>query len=445
MIHTYTLLGRYILLDVPSGAVHEIDRDTFELMESIVPPMSQTPPEELSETQREIWDELYSLQEQGLLFTDDRTAPDVPDTPLKALCLHVAHDCNLRCAYCFAGTGGFGAERKLMSPEIGERAIDYLLARCGTRRNLEIDFFGGEPLMAMDTVKHVVDYARAKVPEKNFRFTLTTNGLLLGDETIEYLNREMSNVVLSLDGRPEVHDALRKTVSGEGSYRHIVPKYKRLLESRTGDYYVRGTFTAKNPDFVADVDQLEREGFRQISLEPVVLPKGHPLALTEEHLPFLKLEYERLLERLLEGRDYNFFHFQIDLEQGPCVYKRVRGCGAGYEYAAVTPDGEIYPCHQFVGNEAFRMGSVLGGDMDAGIARQFQALSIDSREECRQCWVRYYCSGGCAASNLTAEGDIRSCYRLGCELERKRVECAILLKTASIEDDTAPDIKMSGK
>lgn len=439
MIHKYVLLGRYILLDVPSGAVHEIDQETFDLLDSITPPMAETPPEGMDETRREIWGELYALQTQGLLFTEEHVVPDAPETPLKALCLHVAHDCNLRCAYCFAGTGHFGAGRKLMEPEIGERAIDFLLARCGARRNLEIDFFGGEPLMAMDTVKHVVQYARAKAPEKNFRFTLTTNGLLLNDETIEYINREMSNVVLSLDGRPEVHDALRKTVSGEGSYRHIVLKYKQLLSSRKGDYFVRGTFTAKNPDFVSDVDQLEREGFEQISLEPVVLPKGHPLALTEEHLLFLKLEYERLLERLLEGRKYNFFHFQIDLEQGPCVYKRVRGCGAGYEYAAVTPDGEIYPCHQFVGNAEFRMGSVLGGKMNPEIAHRFKELSIDTREDCRRCWARYYCSGGCAASNLTVEGDIGVCYKLGCELERKRVECAILLKTASLEANVTPE------
>jgi uncharacterized protein len=405
--------------------------------------MAQEPPEGLSKPQREAWAELYALQEEDLLFTPDTPVPDTSPTLLKALCLHVAHDCNLRCAYCFASTGDFGSKRELMSKQTGERAIDYLLERCGPRRNLEIDFFGGEPLMAMETVRHVVHYARAKAPEKNFRFTITTNGLLLDDENIEFINREMSNVVLSLDGRPDVHDALRKTVSGEGSYRVIVPKYKRLLASRTGDYFVRGTFTAKNLDFVSDVDQLEREGFQNISLEPVVLPKDHPLALTEEHLPFLLLEYERLLERLLEGREYSFFHFQIDLEQGPCVYKRVRGCGAGYEYAAVTPDGEIYPCHQFAGKPEFYIGSVLEGAegaaaesaaMDGPVSDQFRAMSIDTRDECRQCWARYYCSGGCAASNLTAEGDVGRCYALGCELERKRVACAILLKAASFEE-----------
>ncbi|MDR1736496.1 MAG: thioether cross-link-forming SCIFF peptide maturase [Oscillospiraceae bacterium] len=434
MIHKFHLLDRFILLDVASGAVHEIDRAAYDLLDTIKAPMTENPPEGLDEEEREIWAELYELQQKGQLFTPDVPVPDAPETVLKALCLHVAHDCNLRCAYCFASTGDFGGGRKLMSRETGERAIDFLLSKCGARRNLEIDFFGGEPLMAMDTVKHVVDYARAKAPEKNFRFTITTNGLLLNDENIEYINREMSNAVLSLDGRRDVHDTLRKTVSGGGSYDIIVPKYKNLIAGRKGDYFVRGTFTARNLDFVNDVNEIEREGFRNISLEPAVLPNGHPLALTEENLPFLLLEYERLLERILQGRDYSFFHFQIDLEQGPCVYKRVRGCGAGYEYAAVTPEGDIYPCHQFVGNEAYRMGSVFGGSMDSAISERFRTMSIDTREDCRICWARYYCSGGCAASNLTAEGDIGKCYSLGCALERKRVECAILLKAAHLNE-----------
>ncbi|MCL2030778.1 MAG: thioether cross-link-forming SCIFF peptide maturase [Oscillospiraceae bacterium] len=434
MIHKYELLGRYIVLDVSSGAVHQVDKTTYALLDQITPPMAPAPPGGLSDAEREAWAELYALQEEGLLFTEDAPVPDAPETPLKALCLHVAHDCNLRCGYCFASTGDFGAERKLMSPETGERAIDYLLARCGPRRNLEIDFFGGEPLMAMDTVRHVVRYARDRAPDKHFRFTLTTNGLLLDEDTIAFLNREMNNVVLSLDGRPGVNDAMRKTVSGEGSYRLVVPKFKRLLASRAGDYFVRGTFTAKNLDFLSDIEQLEREGFENISLEPAVLPPGHPLALTEEHLPFLLREYERLLESMLQGQGYNFFHFQLDLEQGPCVYKRVRGCGAGYEYAAVTPDGDLYPCHQFAGRPEFRLGSVREDTpLDGPVSGQFRSLSIDTLADCRACWARYYCSGGCAASNLTAEGSLGRCYALGCELERKRVECAILLKAASFE------------
>ena len=440
MIHKYQLLDRYVLLDAASGAVHEIDEQAYNLLDKITPPMSQTPPEALRLTvaECEIWAELYNLQEQGMLFTPETDFPPMGETPLKALCLHVAHDCNLRCGYCFASTGDFGGDRGLMSPEVGEKAIDYLLARCKNRHNLEIDFFGGEPLMAMDTVKHVVDYARKKAPEKNFRFTLTTNGVLLNDENIAYLNETMDNVVLSLDGRRDVNNMLRKTVSGGDSYDLIVPKYKKLLESRSGDYYIRGTFTAKNLDFVADIDAMEEQGFRQLSLEPVVLPNGHPLAITEEHVEFVKQEYERLLERMLEGRDYSFFHFQVDLEQGPCIYKRTRGCGAGYEYAAVSPEGEVYPCHQFVGKPEYRLGTVFDGQLDAEISAQFKSLSISTRNDCKSCWAKYYCSGGCSASNLAVEGDINHCYSLGCELERKRLECAILLKVFS-NDETVTE------
>ncbi len=438
MIHTYSLFDRHIVLDVASGAVHEVDADTLALLQTITPPMSPEPPVALPEGQREIWGELFELQQAGLLFTPDEPIPPVPDkTPLKALCLHVAHDCNLRCDYCFASTGDFGTGRKIMPPDIGERAVDFLLSRCGERKNLEIDFFGGEPLMSLETIRRTVDYARRAAPDKNFRFTTTTNGLLLDDETSDYLNAEMDNVVLSLDGRQSVNDAMRKTIGGRGSYDVIVPKFRRFLEKRDGDYFVRGTYTAQNLDFAADVLAMAEAGFTQLSVEPVVLEGGHRLALTEADLPVLYGEYEKLTAHMLGRDDFAFFHFNVDLEQGPCVYKRLRGCGAGYEYAAVSPEGDLYPCHQFVGREEYKLGSVLDKSFDGEISARFSRLTIDAKPACRECWARYYCSGGCAASNLTVEGDIAKPYELGCALERKRLECAIYLKVA--RQDEADD------
>ena len=433
MIHYYELMGRYIVLDVGSGAVHELDRAAYELLPQIVPPMTENPPDDIiSDEGREAWGELYALQQEGLLFSEDWTPPPIPMyTPLKALCMHVSHDCNLRCGYCFAGTGDFGTgSRAIMSKAAAERAIDYLLKRCGNRINLEVDFFGGEPLMAMDTVRHTVEYARRAAPDRNFRFTLTTNGVLLDDEIIEYLNREMSNVVLSLDGRREVNDHMRRTTAGGGSYEHIVPLYKKLLDTRSGDYYVRGTYTSRNTDFFEDIKAMAAEGFQNLSVEPVSLPPNHPLAITEAHLPALFAEYEKLTEAMLGDPDFSFFHFSVDLEQGPCVYKRLRGCGAGYEYAAVTPEGDVYPCHQFVGKSDFKLGNVFEGSFDEKLSGRFKALDIFSRPACADCWAKFYCSGGCSASNITAGGSIESTDAVGCALERKRLECAILLKVA---------------
>ncbi|MDR0292729.1 MAG: thioether cross-link-forming SCIFF peptide maturase [Oscillospiraceae bacterium] len=426
MIHAYELFGRYIVLDVESGAVHELDRAAFDALTA--------PPGRYTEEQAEAWQELMALKEDGLLFTEPGQrsfeARDA-DLPLKALCLHVSHDCNLRCAYCFAKTGDFGTgKRGVMPPGIAEKAVDYLLEKCGGRTNLEIDFFGGEPLMALETVRHTVEYAKEIAPDKNFRFTLTTNGVLLDDETIEYLNSEMDNLVLSLDGRADVNDALRRFPDGEGSYGALLPLYKKVTETRTGDYYVRGTYTKNNLDFVNDVMHLASLGFSNISLEPAVLPPGHPLALTEDDLPALRAEYETLC-KLLQGPvpSFSFFHFNIDLSHGPCVYKRLRGCGAGIEYAAVTPEGDVYPCHQFVGRDGYRMGSVLEGSFSPGISARFRALDDGGREACRNCWARYFCGGGCAAAGLTVNGDILKPDRLGCELAKKRFECAIYLKT----------------
>ncbi len=431
MVHTYTLLGRYLALDVHSGAVHELDRTAFDVLQNNL----LFEPAELTTEQEEARKELLSLKKDGLLFTEpDPVSVNPAGLPLKALCLHVSHDCNLRCAYCFAKTGDFGTGRRsVMAPEIAERAIDFLLARCGGRKNLEIDFFGGEPLMALDTVKHTVEYARKIAPQKNFRFTLTTNGVKLSEDVTGYLNREMSNLVLSLDGRPRVNDAVRRCLSGEGSYDVILPNYRHVLETRTGDYYVRGTYTKNNLDFTKDIAHLASLGFRNISLEPAVLPPEHPLALSEDDIPALCEQYELLCENMAEDGSFAFFHFNIDLAQGPCIYKRLRGCGAGIEYAAVTPEGDVYPCHQFVGREEYRMGHVSDGSFSQEISSRFSALESEGREDCRQCWARYYCGGGCAASNLTVNGDIGRCDRLGCALERKRLECAIYLKTLETE------------
>lgn len=433
MIHYFTLLGRFIVLDVGSGAVFELDENAYSLLPRIQYPMREEPPDDLNAEQREAWSELFSLYKQGLLYSEEPEKPSLPgETPLKALCLHVSHDCNLRCEYCFAHTGDFGGQRSLMNKKTAERAIDFLLSRCGTRKNLEIDFFGGEPLLALDTVKHTIEYARQTAPCKNFRFTITTNGLLLDDSTIEYLNKEMSNVVLSLDGRREVNDLMRKTPNGKGSYDVCAPKFKKLLAKREGDAYIRGTYTAQNLDFTADIMSLAAEGFKSLSVEPVVLPRGHKLAITKEHLPFLFGQYEKLCKEMLNDVDFTFFHFNVDLEQGPCVYKRLRGCGAGFEYAAVTPEGDIYPCHQFAGNKDYLMGNVYNGSLSDSISSRFRELDIYTKPDCKACWARFYCSGGCAASNLTTSGNIEISDSIGCELEKKRLECAILLKASEI-------------
>ncbi len=357
--------------------------------------------------------------------------------PIKAMCLHVAHDCNLRCKYCFASTGDFGVGRKLLDEATGKKAIDFLLENSKGRRNIELDFFGGEPLMNMEVVKYVVAYARSKEKEynKNFRFTITTNGVLLNDEITEFLNKEMSNVVLSIDGRKETNDRFRPAINGKGSYDIIVPKFKELVEKRGQDqYYVRGTFTKYNLDFASDVMHLNELGFDQISVEPVVSPSTVDYALTEKELPQIYAEYEKLAKEMIErkkaGTGFNFFHFMLDLEQGPCAIKRLRGCGCGNEYVAVTPDGDIYPCHQFVGMEDWKMGSVYDGKINLDMKENFAKANVYSKEECRQCWAKFYCSGGCNANNLQYAGDILTPHKISCDLEKKRLECAIMIKAA---------------
>ena len=454
MIHRFTKKGLNFLLDVNSGAVHLLDDVSYAVSGLIDEKMTETCPDAIVEALpqydaaavREAYAELYDLKKNGQLFADDDyidVSKYIPvGAPVKALCLHVAHDCNLRCQYCFASTGDFGTGRKIMPFEVAKKAIDFVISRSGKRRNIEVDFFGGEPLMAWDTVKQTIDYARSIEDEhgKKFRLTITTNGLLLDDEKIDYINANMDNVVLSLDGRPSVNDEMRKTVSGAGSYDIIVPKFQKLVEKRDPklDYYARGTFTGKNLDFAEDVVHIADEGFDRLSVEPVAAEDGCGYELTEADLDKIYAEYDRLTDimeaRRKEGKPFHFFHFMVDLNQGPCVVKRLRGCGAGYEYVAVTPEGDIYPCHQFVGNEAFKQGSVLDGSFDMDIAHKFASMNIYTREKCGDCWAKFYCSGGCSAANHNFSHDLNVPYEMGCKMEKKRLECAIYLKAVEAMD-----------
>ncbi len=450
MIHKYKLNGYNIVLDVNSGAVHVVDELTYDLLDNVQPPFEDVCPEKVvkklsrfykEEDIKSCYEEVKELYKQELLFTEDtyeELSKVAITSPIKAMCLNIAHDCNLRCAYCFASTGDFGKGRKLMSYETGKKALDFLIEQSKGRVNLEVDFFGGEPLMNFDVVKKLVEYGRSREKEakKNFRFTITTNGLLLDDDKIDFINKEMNNVVLSIDGRKEVNDKLRVRVDGTGCYDKIVPLYKKLVEKR-GDkeYYVRGTFTKYNQDFSDDVFALLDEGFDQISVEP-----SDPYALTEKELPQIFREYDRLSKRILDyektGKKFNFFHFMIDLDQGPCAIKRMRGCGCGNEYVAVTPDGDIYPCHQFVGMDDYKMGNVEDGTFNPEMKKEFAAAHIYTKPDCRECWARFYCSGGCNANNYEHMGDILKSYKIACELEKKRLECAIMLKVARLDRDS---------
>ena len=448
MIHRYQKKGLNFVLDVNSGAVHLLDDISYAVSGLLDENMGDTCPQGIidalpdytADEIREAYDELYELKKAGQLFAQDDyidVSRYIPvNAPVKALCLHVAHDCNLRCKYCFASTGDFGQGRKIMPPEIAKKAIDFVIARSGVRHNIEVDFFGGEPLMAWDTVTQTVDYARSLEEKynKKFRFTITTNGLLLDEDKRKYINENMDNCVLSLDGRREVNDEFRKTVAGTGSYDTIVPKFKALVDERDPnlDYYARGTFTSHNLDFAEDVLSIADAGFDRLSVEPVTADPGCGYDLTEDDLPKIEAEYDRLtdimLERKKEGKPFTFFHFMVDLDQGPCVVKRLRGCGAGYEYVAVTPDGDIYPCHQFVGKDEFKQGSVLDQSFNMDIAQKFAGMNIYSRPKCQKCWAKFYCSGGCSAANYNMNHDRNDSYDLGCEMERKRLECAIYLK-----------------
>ena len=450
MIHQYQLGGYNIVLDVCSGAVHAVD----ELAYDMIALYEQCPKDEVlrritekygrrdditPEDIAECYDDITALKEQGKLFSPDTFEPIAGTLKqktagvVKALCLHIAHTCNLNCAYCFASQGKYHGDRAVMSFEVGKQALDFLVAHSGTRRNLEVDFFGGEPLMNFQVVKDLVAYARSieKDAGKNFRFTLTTNGLLIDDDVIDFANRECSNVVLSLDGRKEIHDRYRVDYAGNGSWEKIVPKFRKLVESRGGkNYYMRGTFTHANPDFLEDIKVMLDLGFRELSMEPVVAAEGDASALTEEDLPVVMEQYEKLAELMIQkrkaGDPFTFYHYMIDLTGGPCIYKRISGCGSGTEYMAVTPWGDLYPCHQFVGEEKFRLGDIWKGVENTAIQDDFMACNVYAREECRTCWARLYCSGGCAANAYHATGSVRGVYEYGCKLFRKRMECAIM-------------------
>ncbi|MGN1016772.1 MAG: thioether cross-link-forming SCIFF peptide maturase [Faecousia sp.] len=451
MIHQYKLGGYNIVLDVCSGAVHVVDDAAYEIIgmfeehsrEEILDTLQGQFPEVTREELGECYDQVVSLKEAGKLFTPDTFAP-MADTlkkktggVVKALCLHIAHTCNLNCSYCFASQGKYHGDRAVMSFEVGKRALDFLVEHSGTRRNLEVDFFGGEPLMNFQVVKDLVAYARSieKEKGKNFRFTLTTNGVLVDDDVIDFANRECSNVVLSLDGRKEIHDRFRVDYAGKGSWEKIVPKFQKFVEARGGkNYYMRGTFTHANPDFLKDIQQMLDLGFTELSMEPVVCAAGDPSALTEEDLPIVMEQYEKLAELMLqrdrEGRPFTFYHYMIDLTGGPCIYKRISGCGSGTEYMAVTPWGDLYPCHQFVGEERFKLGNIWDGVTNTEIQEEFRKCNVYAHEECRDCWARLYCSGGCAANAYHSTGSVTGVYEYGCKLFRKRMECAIMVAVA---------------
>ena len=454
MIHCYQLNGYNIVLDVYSGSVHVVDDLAYDVISmyeghsagEIVAAMLEKysgQPEVTEGEIRAVLESVEDLKAKGKLFAPDayeHLAFDFKarNTVIKALCLHVAHTCNLTCEYCFASQGKYQGERALMSFEVGKQALDFLIAHSGSRRNLEVDFFGGEPLMNWDVVKRLVAYGRGqeKIHNKKFRFTLTTNGMLIDDDVIEFANKEMHNVVLSLDGRKEVHDSLRKTASGKGSYDIIVPKFQKLVESRGGKgYYVRGTFTHNNVEFTKDLLHMADLGFTELSMEPVVCGPDEPYALTEADKPILFEQYELLAKEMIRrkkaGNGFTFYHYMIDLKAGPCVYKRISGCGSGTEYLAVTPWGELYPCHQFVGDPKYSMGDVWQGVTNTALRDEFKQCNAYARPGCRDCWARMYCSGGCAANAYHATGSIKGVYEYGCDLFRKRIECAIMMEIAN--------------
>ena len=461
MIHQYKNNGYNIVMDVNSGCVHVVHDIVYNIIPVVEGLLKENMDKDLiraavlsmediaydGEQVSEALDEIFELKDNDMLFTEDEYEGYIDafknrETVVKALCLHIAHDCNLACRYCFAGKGEYNGDKALMSFDVGKKALDFLVRSSGNRRNLEVDFFGGEPLMNWQVVKDLVAYGRSleEPYNKRFRFTLTTNGVLLNDEILEFANKEMSNIVLSIDGRKEVHDYMRPHRGGQGSYDEIVPKFRKVAESRDEmNYYVRGTFTQNNLDFAADVIHLADLGFKQISVEPVVAKPTEEYALKEENIPRLMEEYDKLAREIIrrrkEGNGFNFFHFMINLEGGPCVAKRLSGCGSGTEYLAVTPWGDLYPCHQFVGNEKFLMGNVDTGVTNTELRDMFRNSNVYTKEKCRNCFAKFYCSGGCAANAYNFHGNINDAYDLGCELQRKRVECAIMIKAALADEE----------
>lgn len=459
MIHQYQLGGYNIVLDICSGSVHVVDEVAYDIIAlfennskgKIIEEISAKYADRSDVTADDIvecYEQVVALKESGRLFAPDTFEPVAGNLKaktsgvIKALCIHIAHTCNLNCSYCFASQGKYHGDRAMMSLEVGKRALDFLVENSGSRRNLEVDFFGGEPLMNFDVVKQMVEYARSieKEHNKNFRFTLTTNGMLIDDDVIDFANREMSNVVLSLDGRKEIHDRYRVDYTGKGSWETIVPKFQKLVESRGGkNYYMRGTFTHANPDFLNDIKQMLDLGFTELSMEPVVCADDDPSALTQEDLPIVLEQYEKLAElmrkRDKEGKPFTFYHYMIDLTGGPCIYKRISGCGSGTEYMAVTPWGDLYPCHQFVGEEKFKLGDIWQGVTNHETVDEFASCNVYARPECKDCWAKLYCSGGCAANAYHSTGSIKGVYKYGCELFKKRMECAIAVAVARTFED----------
>lgn len=458
MIHSYKMKGYNIIIDQNSGCVHSVDEVAYDIIN-----MFKTEPKEKIKafildkyskrddvTPEDIdlcFEDIEALIKDGRLFAKDAFENSALDFKkrqgvLKAICLHVAHDCNLACKYCFAGKGEYDGPKGLMSFETGKRALDFLVEKSGTRKNLEVDFFGGEPLLNWEVCKKLVEYGRSIEKEhgKNFRFTLTTNGVLVNDEVIDFCNREMGNVVLSLDGRKETHDRLRTTCNGKGSYDLIVDKFKKFANARNqADYYMRGTYTHYNTDFSKDIIHMADLGFKELSIEPVVSDPTEPYALKENDLPILKEQYEILADEMLRryrnGNGFTFYHYMIDLNSGPCIVKRISGCGVGTEYMAVTPSGELYPCHQFVGDEKFLLGDIWKGVTNTAILDEFKGCNVYSHPECKDCFAKLYCSGGCAANAYHTTGSVNGIYEFGCELHRKRIECAIMLKVAEAEEN----------
>ena len=445
MTHKFRFENSNIVMDIHSGSIHLVDEVAYAIVEDVEKLTKEEVLEKYSkdfekQALEEAIEELLTLKEEGMLYTEDQYEKLVPaflerEPVVKALCLHVAHDCNLKCRYCFAGEGEYHGHRGLMSLEVAKQSVDFIIENSKHRKNIEIDFFGGEPLMNWEVVKETVEYARKREKEtgKNFRFTMTTNGVLLNDEIIDYLNENMYNVVLSLDGRKSVNDHMRPTLNGKSSYDVILPKFNKLVEKRGHkQYYLRGKFTHHNLDFAEDVKHMRAEGFKEISVEPVVAPNEMDYAIQTEDISTLCKEYEKLAKYMLtqtkQGEAFNFFHFMIDLEGGPCIHKRLAGCGSGTEYLAVTPEGDLYPCHQFVGLEDFKMGDVRTGVVNTQLRSKFEKCNVYSKEECRSCWAKFFCSGGCAANSYNFHGDIHHVYEIGCELQKKRLECAIGIK-----------------
>ena len=447
LIHKFKQGDNYFVLDVNTGAVHIVDELVYDLVddngmkskEETVKILSNKYDKEIIE---EAYDEIMELVKDGMLYSEDKYediahgSMDDRDY-IKAVCLNIIHACNLRCKYCFADEGEYNGHKGVMSIDTAKKAIEYVVKRSGPRRNIEIDLFGGEPTMIMDTIKEIIKFARENEAKwnKNIRFTMTTNATLLNEEMMDFMDKEMGNIILSLDGRKSVNDNVRIKVDGSGSYDDILPNVKKMIERRTKGktYYVRGTFTRANTDFYEDVKAMVDEGFREISIEPVVLEDGHPLAIREEDLDQIMENYDKLYEEMVrrkrEGKDeFNFYHFNVDLNGGPCVYKRISGCGAGFEYVAITPQGEVYPCHQFVGREEYKLGSIYDESYDSELGKKFKKAHIYNKPKCRECWARFYCSGGCQANNISFNGDINVPYEIGCKMQKKRIECAIALK-----------------